>query len=212
MSSTIASSMITSGTLAAVTATARGNPCPSQTRWSLDPGLPRSTGFAPTWSPAFGAHAHGVHAGARPAELALLAEPVKDVEVELVEHPSPGPLVQPPPCGRGASRSQARGRAAAARGWRCGPCRRSRQSSCGRGWPAAGHRRAGGVGMAETARPSPTAGLARVRQRGSPWAGACHTRPKGAKRRLRWPRRDKVHACWNREVVQRREGLWLHRP
>jgi hypothetical protein len=39
------------GSLAAVTATVSGRPLPSQTRWRLDPGLPRSTGFAPAWSP-----------------------------------------------------------------------------------------------------------------------------------------------------------------
>jgi hypothetical protein len=32
----------------------------------LDPGLPRSTGFAPTWSPSLGAHAPGIHAGPGP--------------------------------------------------------------------------------------------------------------------------------------------------
>jgi hypothetical protein len=46
MSPTTASSMLTSGTLAPVTTAASGSPRPSQTRWSLDPGLPRSTGFA----------------------------------------------------------------------------------------------------------------------------------------------------------------------
>jgi hypothetical protein len=78
--------MVASVTLAAVTAAAGGSPLPSQTSWSLDPGLPRSTGFAPTWSPALGAHAHGVHAGPRPVHPALLPEPVQDLEVELVEH------------------------------------------------------------------------------------------------------------------------------
>jgi hypothetical protein len=33
--------------VAAVTAAVNGNPVASQTRWSLLPGLPRSTGFAP---------------------------------------------------------------------------------------------------------------------------------------------------------------------
>jgi hypothetical protein len=43
--------MVVSLTLAAVTPAASGSPPPSQTRWTLLPGLPRSTGFAPTWSP-----------------------------------------------------------------------------------------------------------------------------------------------------------------
>jgi hypothetical protein len=43
--------MVVSLTLAAVTTTLSGSPPPSQTRWTLLPGLPRSTGFAPTWSP-----------------------------------------------------------------------------------------------------------------------------------------------------------------
>jgi hypothetical protein len=50
-SSTTASNMVVSLTLAAVTAAVSGSPLPSQTRCSLLPGLPRSTGFAPTWSP-----------------------------------------------------------------------------------------------------------------------------------------------------------------
>src|SRR5215216_2791525 len=51
MSSSTAANMVVSLTLAAVTTAVSGSPPPSQTRWSLLPGLPRSTGFAPTWSP-----------------------------------------------------------------------------------------------------------------------------------------------------------------
>ena len=58
----------------------------SQAYRILLPGLPRSTGLAPTWSPTFGAHAGRVHARARPVQAALLADPVEDVEVELLEH------------------------------------------------------------------------------------------------------------------------------
>jgi hypothetical protein len=50
-SSGSASNSRVSLTLAAVTAAVSGRPRPSLTRCSLDPGLPRSTGCAPTWSP-----------------------------------------------------------------------------------------------------------------------------------------------------------------
>jgi hypothetical protein len=92
--------MVVSLTLAAVTTAVRGSPPPSQTRWSLLPGLPRSTGFAPTWSPALGPHAHGVHARPLPVQLALLAQAVQDLQVELLEDASVGPLGQPAPAGR----------------------------------------------------------------------------------------------------------------
>jgi hypothetical protein len=83
--------------LVAVTAAVNGSPPPSQARCSLDPGLPRSTGFAPTWSPALGAHAHGVHARPRPVHPATLAQPIKDPEMELIEHPGGGLLGQATP-------------------------------------------------------------------------------------------------------------------
>jgi hypothetical protein len=54
MSATTAWNMVVSLTLAAVTTAVRGSPPPSQTSCSLVPGLPRSTGFAPTWSPHAG--------------------------------------------------------------------------------------------------------------------------------------------------------------
>src|SRR5215217_5429540 len=100
MSSTMAWNMVVSLTLAAVTTAVSGSPRPSQTRWSLLPGLPRSTGFAPTWSPALGPHAHGVHARPRPVHLAALAEAVQDHKVELVEDAGVGPLGQAAPAGR----------------------------------------------------------------------------------------------------------------
>jgi hypothetical protein len=50
-SSSSAANTTLSLVLAAVTAAASGRSWPSVTRWSLDPGLPRSAGFAPTWSP-----------------------------------------------------------------------------------------------------------------------------------------------------------------
>jgi hypothetical protein len=92
--------MVVSVTLAAVTTAASGSPLASQTRWSLLPGLPRSTGFAPRWSPALGAHAQAVHARPRPVHPALLAEPVQDQEVERVEHAGGGPFGKAAPTGR----------------------------------------------------------------------------------------------------------------
>jgi hypothetical protein len=47
MSSMTAWNMLVSLTLAAVTAPVSGTPLPSQTRWSLLPGLPRSTDLRP---------------------------------------------------------------------------------------------------------------------------------------------------------------------
>jgi hypothetical protein len=49
---------------------------------------------------ALGAHAHGVHAGPRPVQPALLTRPVQNVLVESVEHPGIGPLGEPAPAGR----------------------------------------------------------------------------------------------------------------
>jgi pimeloyl-ACP methyl ester carboxylesterase len=51
MSSTTAWNKVVSATLAAVTTTVSGSPLPSQTGWSLLPGLPRSTGFAGSLPP-----------------------------------------------------------------------------------------------------------------------------------------------------------------
>src|SRR5829696_6744256 len=96
MSSTTASNMVVSLTLAAVTTTLSDTPPSSQTRWSLLPGLPRSTGFAPTWSPAFGPHAHGVHGRPRPVQPASLAQAVQDLQVELLEDAGVGPFGEPP--------------------------------------------------------------------------------------------------------------------
>jgi hypothetical protein len=52
--STMGSSSCESWVLAADSPTASGNPVASISRWYLDPGLPRSTGFAPTRSPHVG--------------------------------------------------------------------------------------------------------------------------------------------------------------
>jgi hypothetical protein len=108
--------MVTSGMLAAVTTEVSGSPLPSQARWSLDPGLPRSTGFAPTWSPAFGAHAGRVHARARPVQPARQTKPVQHLQMELLEHSGLGPLVQPAPRRRRQATAELHGRQQAPRG------------------------------------------------------------------------------------------------
>src|SRR5215217_1554464 len=110
MSSTMAWNMVVSLTLAAVTTAVSGSPLASQIRCSLDPGLPRSTGFAPTWSPALGPHAHGVHARLRPVQLALLAEAIQHLQVELVEHAGVDPFAEPPPAGRRRAAAELAGR------------------------------------------------------------------------------------------------------
>jgi hypothetical protein len=72
MSSTTAASMVTSATLAAVTAAVSGSPLPSQTRWSLLPGLHDRPDLRPPGPPTPGPHIHGVHTRPRPVQLALL--------------------------------------------------------------------------------------------------------------------------------------------
>ena len=75
-------------------------PAPLAGEVDLGPGMPRSTGFAPTWSPAFGAHTGRVHTRARPVQPARQTKPVQHLQMELLEHPGHGPLVQPAPCRR----------------------------------------------------------------------------------------------------------------
>src|SRR5215217_3077950 len=116
MSSTTAWNMVVSLTLAAVTTAVSGSPLASQARWSLLPGLPRSTGFAPTWSPALGPHAHGVHARPRPVELALLAQAVQDLQVQGVEDAGVGPLGEAAPAGRRGAAAELAGRQEPPRG------------------------------------------------------------------------------------------------
>src|SRR5215203_206019 len=122
ISPTTSQNMVVSLTLAAVTTTVSGSPPPSQTWWSLLPGLPRSTGFAPTWFP----HAWPAH---WPDPRSLVTNPA--------DPPSPAGLrpgggghrtLQPWPTRSAdanrspASRSPVPGPAAAATGSRSGPC------------------------------------------------------------------------------------------
>jgi hypothetical protein len=141
-------SMVTSATLAAVIAAVSGSPPPSQTRCSLDPGLPRSTGFAPTWSPHVWRARWpnpGWHA-ASPAGLVGQAGPVFPGATARTRRPWP---TGPGAARRSrASRSQARVLAGAAMGWRRRPRTRSRRSSCDPGWCALGRPTRAGVRVA----------------------------------------------------------------
>src|SRR5215207_3006473 len=99
MSSSSASNMMLSLVLAPVTSSDSGSPPPSAARCSLDPGLARSTGFAPTWSPPDRPQAEGVDADPRPVEPANLAELVQQQLLQPLEHPGVRPLGKPPPAG-----------------------------------------------------------------------------------------------------------------
>jgi hypothetical protein len=176
--------MVTSGRLAAVTAAVSGSPCPSQTSWILDPGLPRSTGFAPTWSPALGAHAGRVHAGARPVQPALLAEPVEDVEVEPLEHARLRPLGKPPPGGRWRAAAELLSRQQPPRG---GGARhvddRGKAVAVADGAASATIRRAGWRRQEGLDDRPQLVGDEPINKR-SHGRESCQTDPKGAKRRL----------------------------
>jgi hypothetical protein len=177
-----AASMVVSVTLAAVTTAASGSPPPSQTRCSLLPGLPRSTGFAPTWSPTLGAHAHGVHAGPRPVQPILLAEPVQDLEVELVEHARGRPLGQAAPAGRRRAAAKLTGGKQPPRGRGAGHVHdRGEAGPVGDGTAPAPY--GGAVGPAARAPPAPIARPAPGRQQVSSWRGIMPDQPKGTKRR-----------------------------
>ncbi len=62
-------------TLAAEIARVSGRPWLSHSRWSLEPGLPRSVGFGLVFSPWLGADRRGVDGGASPAGCVCSARP-----------------------------------------------------------------------------------------------------------------------------------------
>jgi hypothetical protein len=113
--------VVVSLTLAAVTTAVSGTPPSSQTSCSLVPGLPRSTGFAPTWSPHAGpARSWGPRSpGSSPAGPARRGGPRPPGEEHRRRRRWPtrsaGASRSP------ASRSRVPEPAGAARGWRCGP-------------------------------------------------------------------------------------------
>jgi hypothetical protein len=184
MSSTIAWNMVVSLTLAAVTTAVSGSPPPSQTRWSLLPGLPRSTGFAPTWSPALGPHTHGVHARPRPVQPAALAQAVQDLQVELIEDPGVGPLGEPAPTGRRRAAAQLSGGQQPPGGGGAG-----HEHDRGQAGPVGDGAMSATVGRARWGRQQgrhqrPQLVRYEVVSKGCHGCGSCQTNPKGAKRRL----------------------------
>jgi hypothetical protein len=106
MSSSTASKMVASLALAALRMRASGRPPRSPARCSLDPCVPRSTGFAPVRSPFDRPQAAGVHADPLQVDAAGLAEFVQQHRLELLEHPGLGPLVKPAPAGGGRAAAQ----------------------------------------------------------------------------------------------------------
>ena len=116
---------VVSLTLAAVTTAARGSPPPSQTRWSLVPGLPRSTDLRPRGPPRL-ARTLMVSTLARSQSSRPCSPRRSDHQAELVEDAgvgpfgearasrspvsrSPTPGGQQPPGGGGAGQGQDRG-------------------------------------------------------------------------------------------------------
>jgi hypothetical protein len=76
------------------------------------------------------------------------------------------------------SRSQARGRAAAAKGWRCGPCTRSQRSSCDPRWCGADRRTGPGRGRQQGLHQCPQLVGHEVINEDGHGAESCHTRTK----------------------------------
>jgi hypothetical protein len=78
----------------------------SISRWYLDPGLPRSTGFAPTSSPPSGPHADRVDGGPGPVDLTVIAQPVQQPVMQGLPDAGGLPVAQPPPAGHAAATAQ----------------------------------------------------------------------------------------------------------
>jgi hypothetical protein len=109
--------MVASLALATLMMTTSGSPPRSPARCSVDPALPRSTGFAPVRFPPFDRpQAEGAHADPLQVDAAGLAEVIQQHELELIEHPGLAPLVQPPPAGGRLAAAQLLGRQQRPRG------------------------------------------------------------------------------------------------
>ena len=96
--------------MAADNSTASGIPMASISRWYLDPGLPRSTGFAPVSSPTPGPHTDRVDGGPGPVDLAVVAQPVQQPMVQGLPDAGLLPVAKPPPAGHTAATAQLLGR------------------------------------------------------------------------------------------------------
>lgn len=82
-----------------VSVIASGVPCVSVIRWCLEPGLRRSTGLGPGWSPCERAQVRGVHQRGREVQQARRAKLGEQQLVQLLPDPGLVPLGQPPPTG-----------------------------------------------------------------------------------------------------------------
>ena len=129
--------------------------------------LARSTGLAPTWSPhAWRARSWcprwpGTSRPGRPARAGRVHR-----RGAARTHP-PWPTLPSAARPSMANHSQAPVWAAAATAWTCGPCTRSRRSSCEPGWCGVGRRTRGVAVEAAPAPPSPTARQIRAPQQES---------------------------------------------
>ena len=100
------SKSVESWAVAAERRTARGMVLRSTTRWYLEPGLPRSTGFGPVCSPPFGPDAQAIHAGAGPVDGRLVTEPVEQRLMKPLPDARHLRVSQPSPAGRAAPASE----------------------------------------------------------------------------------------------------------
>jgi hypothetical protein len=168
--------MVVSLTLAAVTAAVSGSPPPSQTRWSLLPGLPRSTGFAPTWSPhAWRARSWCPHS------------------------PASSPADPPPPAGRGPGGGGHRtrrlgplGEAPPAGRWRAAAELPGGQQPPGRGGTGHVHDRGEAVAVGDGTVP------VAVRRAGRGWQQRFHQRPQLVRHEVVDESRYGVGSCHTR--------------
>ena len=116
----------------------RGSPLPSQTRWSLLPGLPRSTGFAPTWSPRVWRARSWCPRSPAPSPAGPTHRGGPRPAGARRRTPRRWPTRSGAASRLPGNRSRARGRAAAATGSKCGPCTRSRPGRPDPRWCGAG--------------------------------------------------------------------------
>jgi hypothetical protein len=183
MSSNTASNMVESPVLAALRTTDSGSLPRSPARCSLDPCLPRSTGFAPVRSPFDRAQAEGVHADPVQVDPAGRTELVQQHRMELIEHARLGPLVQrrqqvvaePQPSSLAGSNAQG----VEVRAMKMSPATQLRQ---GRG--AERRRVSGVVGLAAAAGCVAPVDRAAACPRDWSWAGASQHRPESLKQPL----------------------------
>src|SRR3712207_2768018 len=100
MASTTSPRTFESWTFAALSTTASGTPFRSETRWRLEPGLPRSVGFFPTFSPPFWPPRSPNRARPSTSDLVGLPQPVQQDSVQPAPHTRLLPVAQPPPARR----------------------------------------------------------------------------------------------------------------